>query len=105
MSKQHEPMTKFNDECICGNVWPCPVDLERQLAEAKTILSDLPDHSDVDAAVFEANALRGQLAEAQGKLAAVDKELHTVSCRSKKTCEHAVCGLARRVARILKGDA
>jgi len=80
-------------------------DLERQLAEAKTILSDLPDHSDVDAAVFEANALRGQLAEAQGKLAAVDKELHTVSCRSKKTCEHAVCGLARRVARILKGDA
>ncbi len=59
---------------------------------------------DVDAAVFEANALRGQLAEAQGKLAAVDKELHTVSCRSKKTCEHAVCGLARRVARILKEE-
>ena len=46
-------------------------DLERQLAEAKAILSDLPDHSDVDAAVFEANALRGQLAEAQGKLDAV----------------------------------
>ena len=46
-------------------------DLERQLAEAKTILSDLPDHSDVDAAVFEANALRGQLAEVQGKLDAV----------------------------------
>ena len=28
-------MTKFTAECICGTVWPCPVDLERQLAEAK----------------------------------------------------------------------
>ena len=35
VSKQHEPMTQFNDECICGNVWPCPVDLGRQLAEAQ----------------------------------------------------------------------
>ena len=40
-------------------------DLERQLAEAKAILSDLPDHSDLDAAVFEANALRRPLKEAQ----------------------------------------
>ena len=44
------------------------------------------------------------LEEAQGKLAAVDKELHTVSCLNKKTCEHAVCGLARRLARILLGE-
>lgn len=48
-------------------------DLERQLAEAKAVLSDLPDHSDVDAAVFEANALRGQLDKAQGKLDAVEE--------------------------------
>lgn len=47
----------------------------RQLAEAKVTLSDLPDHSDLDAAVFEANALRGQLVEAQGKLLAIKGRL------------------------------
>ena len=44
------------------------ISLERQLEEAKALLSDLPDHSDVDAAVFAANAFRGQLAEAKEKL-------------------------------------
>ena len=38
---------------------------ERQLAEALAILSDLPDHSDVDAAVLEANALRAENARLQ----------------------------------------
>ncbi len=51
------------------------------------------------------DALERQLAEAQEKLNAVDKEIHTVADLNKKTCEHAVCGLARRVAHILKeGD-
>ena len=40
-------------------------EMRTQLAEAKAILSDLPDHSDLDAAVFEANTLRSQLAEAR----------------------------------------
>ncbi len=48
--------------------------------------------------------LERQLAEAQGKLAAVQKELHTVTHLDKKACGHAVCGLARRVARILKEE-
>ncbi len=48
--------------------------------------------------------LERQLAEAQEKLNAVDKEIHTVVDLNKKTCEHAVCGLARRVARILKEE-
>ena len=44
-----------------------------QLAEAKAILSDLPDHSDLDAAVFEANALRRQLTDAKEKLEKANK--------------------------------
>ena len=46
--------------------------------------------------------LERQLAEAQEKLNAVGKEIHTVTHLDKKVCGHAVCGLARRVARILK---
>ena len=34
--------------------------LEAELAEAKAMLSDNPDHSDLDAAVFEANRLAGR---------------------------------------------
>lgn len=63
---KHSPVARFESRVIATLA-----DLERQLAEAKAILSDLPDHNDVDAAVFEANALRGQLAAAQGKLKAV----------------------------------
>ena len=46
--------------------------------------------------------LERQLAGAQVKLEAVQKEIHTVTHLNKKACGHAVCGLARRVARILK---
>ncbi|KKL84223.1 hypothetical protein LCGC14_1966840, partial [marine sediment metagenome] len=52
-------------------------EMRTQLAEAKAILSDLPDHSDLDAAVFEANTLRSQLAEAQRILALDDSRLLT----------------------------
>ena len=43
------------------------------------------------------------LDEAEGKLEAVEREIHTVTDYGTKTCEHAVCGLARRIGRILRG--
>jgi hypothetical protein len=60
--------------------------------------------ADTDSALNRIAALERQLAEAQGKLDAVDKEIHTVTHLNKKTCEHAVCGLARRVVRIMEGE-
>ena len=72
------------------------ISLERQLAEAKAILSDQPDHSDVDAAAFEANALRSQLAEKKGKLEEAQAALRALSWQepdgTRHWCESAAQG-------------
>lgn len=44
------------------------------------------------------------LEEAQEKLEAVEAEIHMVTDYNRKTCEHAVCGLARRIDRILSKE-
>lgn len=51
--------------------------LEGELAEAKAMLSDNPDHSDLDAVVFEANRLEGRNAALTAALRETGADAHS----------------------------
>lgn len=83
-------------------------DLERQLAEAQKALA-LRDPNFIvtrlemwaESRLVERNKeLQDAENDVQETLRAVNEEIHTVT-HGKETCEHAVCGLARRIAAIL----
>ena len=63
-----EQMAETLCEHILPNVWNEVAQLEAELKEAKRIIADLPDHSDMDAAVLEINMLNAELRRLRGEV-------------------------------------